>query len=69
MSYEDYLLKHFYRPVGAKTLGFLPMSKNFSNKIVPTEVDTLYRHTLTKGKKWFKNLLRYNIRITKTEEG
>ena len=49
MSYEDYLLKHFYRPVGAKTLGFLPMSKNFSNKIVPTEVDTLYRHTLTKG--------------------
>lgn len=49
MSYEDYLVKHFYQPIGAKTLGFLPMSKDFSNKIVPTEVDTLYRHTLTKG--------------------
>lgn len=25
------------------------MSHHFTNKIVPTEVDTLYRHTLTKG--------------------
>jgi len=24
-------------------------NQNFTNKIVPTEVDTIYRHTLTKG--------------------
>jgi len=29
-------------------MGFNPKKKNFSNKIVPTEVDTLFRHTLTK---------------------
>jgi CubicO group peptidase (beta-lactamase class C family) len=27
----------------------LPMSKNFTNNVVPTEQDTLYRNTLTKG--------------------
>lgn len=48
-SYESYLKSTFYNPIGAKTLGFLPMSKNFSNNIVPTELDTLYRNTLTKG--------------------
>ena len=49
ISYEDYVTKHFYAPIGAKTLGFLPMSKGLSNRIVPTEVDTLFRHTVTKG--------------------
>ncbi len=48
-SYESYLKSTFYNPIGAKTLGFLPTSKNFSNNIVPTELDTLYRNTLTKG--------------------
>ncbi|MGK0494907.1 MAG: CubicO group peptidase (beta-lactamase class C family) [Maribacter sp.] len=48
-SYESYLKRTFYDPIGAKTLGFLPMYKNCSNNIVPTELDTLYRNTLTKG--------------------
>lgn len=48
-SYESYLNDTFYEPIGANTLGFLPMSKKFSNNIVPTEVDTLYRHGLTKA--------------------
>ena len=30
------------------TMGFNPKKKNFPNKIVPTELDTLFRHTLTK---------------------
>ena len=47
--YETYITDHFYTPIGAKTLGFLPKSKGFPNKIVPTELDTLYRHTLTQG--------------------
>lgn len=48
-SYENYLTDTFYKPIGSKTLGFLPMSKNLANKIVPTELDTLYRKTLTQG--------------------
>ncbi len=46
-SYESYLNEMFYDPIGSTTLGFLPMSKNYPNAIVPTEMDTLYRHDLT----------------------
>lgn len=49
VPYEKYVEQNFYRPIGASTLGFLPSSKNFPNRIVPTEIDTLYRHTLTQG--------------------
>lgn len=49
MPYDTYLQKTFYDPIGASTLGFLPVTKNHTNAIVPTEVDTLYRHALTQG--------------------
>ena len=49
VPYEDYVERNFYRPIGANTLGFLPSKKNYPNRIVPTEMDTLYRHTLTQG--------------------
>ncbi|MDO5980324.1 serine hydrolase domain-containing protein [Flavivirga spongiicola] len=48
-SYERYITEHFYHPLKAFTLGFNPKTKNQTNKIVPTEIDTLYRHTLTQG--------------------
>lgn len=48
-SYEYYLEKNFYLPLGAATLGFKPKTKDFPNQIVPTELDTLFRHTLTQG--------------------
>ncbi len=48
-SYEYYLEKNFYLPLGAITMGFKPKTKGFPNKIVPTEQDTLFRHTLTSG--------------------
>jgi len=48
-SYEDYLINNFYIPIGTSTLGFKPETKNFPNKIVPTEVDTIFRHALTQG--------------------
>lgn len=48
-NYEKYLEKNFYSQVDAKTLCFLPKTKTFSNKIVPTEIDTLFRHELTKN--------------------
>ncbi|MBC6997443.1 serine hydrolase [Cytophaga sp. FL35] len=48
-SYDYFLEKNFYLPLGAPTMGFTPSKKGFSNAIVPTEVDTLFRHSLTKG--------------------
>ncbi|WP_405384997.1 serine hydrolase domain-containing protein [Maribacter sp. LLG6340-A2] len=47
--YAEYMEQEFYKPLGMKTFGFLPSTKKFSNNIVPTEVDTIYRHTLTQG--------------------
>ena len=48
-TYQKYLQKEFYKPLGAYTLGFNPMLKHFNNRIVPTEMDTFFRKTLTKG--------------------
>ncbi len=48
-SYEYYLEKNFYLPLGTPTMGFNPSTKGFANKIVPTEQDTIFRHTLTHG--------------------
>ncbi|WKX78575.1 serine hydrolase [Zobellia laminariae] len=48
-SYEYYVEKNFYLPLNAPTMGFKPKTRGFSNAIVPTEVDTLFRHTLTQG--------------------
>ena len=48
-SYEYYLQKHFYLPIGAASLGFNPDTRGYHNDIVPTEVDTLFRKNLVKG--------------------
>ncbi|TMM58819.1 serine hydrolase [Maribacter algarum] len=48
-SYENYLEQHFYKPLGASNMGFRPKTKGYTNRIVPTEQDTLFRHTLTQG--------------------
>ncbi|WP_276168525.1 serine hydrolase domain-containing protein [Zobellia alginiliquefaciens] len=48
-SFEYYLEKNFYLPLNAPTMGFKPKPKGFSNAIVPTENDTLFRHTLTQS--------------------
>lgn len=49
VPYAQYLDEHFYKPLGMKTFGFLPSIQSYTNNIVPTELDTLYRHTLTQG--------------------
>ncbi|NAS10867.1 serine hydrolase [Flavobacteriaceae bacterium R33] len=49
MPYDQYLQTTFYAPLGCNTLGFNPEYRNFENTIVPTEIDTLYRKTLTQG--------------------
>lgn len=48
-SYTTYLQKNFYQPLGCETLGYLPTLKGFNNAIVPTEYDSIFRKTLTKG--------------------
>ena len=48
-SYDYYLQKHFYLPIGTASLGFNPETKGYHNDIVPTEVDTLFRKALVKG--------------------
>lgn len=47
-EYSTYLQKYFFRPLGAKTLGFTPKKNHFSNNIVPTEIDSFWRKSLTK---------------------
>ncbi len=49
VNYKDYLENTFYRPLGANTTGFLPKTYKYPNSIVPTELDTVFRKTLTKG--------------------
>jgi CubicO group peptidase (beta-lactamase class C family) len=49
VPYSQYLEQEFYKPLGMETFGFLPSNNNFPNRIVPTEEDTLYRHSLTQG--------------------
>ncbi|NHF60347.1 serine hydrolase [Flavobacteriaceae bacterium TP-CH-4] len=49
IDYETYLNTHFYGPLGMETTGFQPKTKQYPNKIVPTEKDTLFRHGLTQG--------------------
>ena len=48
-SYTSYLQNNFYTPLGCNTLGYLPLEKGFKNAIVPTEIDTVLRKTITKA--------------------
>lgn len=48
-DYRTYLQNNFYKPLGCKTLGYLPSLKPFKNAIVPTEYDSIFRKTLIKG--------------------
>jgi len=48
-NYEDYLNKNFYKPLGCDVLGYNPIFRGFKNRIVPTELDTLFRNDYVKG--------------------
>ncbi|NNK73832.1 MAG: serine hydrolase [Flavobacteriaceae bacterium] len=47
-DYETYLSRNFYSPLGCETLGYNPMEKGLG-PIIPTEKDTIFRQTVTKG--------------------
>ena len=46
---EDFLQKKIYQPLGASTLGYLPLRKFPLTQIAPTEKDTLFRKSLLVG--------------------
>jgi beta-N-acetylhexosaminidase len=48
-SIEDFLQKNIYQPLGASTLGYLPLRKFPLTQIAPTEKDTLFRKSLLVG--------------------
>ncbi|WP_370090551.1 serine hydrolase domain-containing protein [Ekhidna sp.] len=48
--YADYLDKHFYEPLGSKSITFNPTEKFSLSQIVPTETDTFFRMESIHGK-------------------
>ncbi len=46
---EDFLEQNFYEPLGAYTLGYLPLQKFSTEQIAPTEDDKLFRKKLLTG--------------------
>ena len=48
-KFEDYLREELYKPLGATTLTFNPEDYFPKSRIVPTEIDTLFRKQLLHG--------------------
>jgi CubicO group peptidase (beta-lactamase class C family) len=46
---EEFLQQNIYEPLGASTMGYLPLERFPSDRIVPTEMDTLFRKSLLVG--------------------
>ncbi len=48
-SLDEYVTDNFYKPLGLWETGFLPKDRLDSSTIVPTELDTVFRHQLLQG--------------------
>ena len=48
-DFQKYLSDNFYKPLGANTVGYNPLKRFDIGRIIPTENDTLFRHTLIHG--------------------
>ncbi|MEI9918715.1 MAG: serine hydrolase [Bacteroidota bacterium] len=46
---NEFLEQHFYEPLGATTLGYLPLERFSPAQIAPTEIDTIFRKQLIHG--------------------
>ncbi|MDB5111619.1 MAG: beta-N-acetylglucosaminidase [Mucilaginibacter sp.] len=44
-----YVQQQFYTPLGMQTAGFLPLNRFKKDRIVPTEIDDIFRHSLVHG--------------------
>jgi beta-N-acetylhexosaminidase len=49
MPLDQYVQKTFYKPLGMKTTGFKPLNRFTKDRIVPTEIDTLFRWQMLWG--------------------
>ncbi len=49
MPLDQYLQKTFYKPLDMRTTGFKPLERFTKDKIVPTEIDTLFRWQMLWG--------------------
>jgi CubicO group peptidase (beta-lactamase class C family) len=49
MPMEDFLQKNLYQPIGANTMGYLPLRKFPKEIVAPTEDDKLFRKRLLVG--------------------
>ncbi len=49
-SFNDYLDRQFFQPLGCETTTFNPLNKFADSLIVPTEIDTFFRQTQIHGK-------------------
>ena len=48
-EYSNYLSANFYEPLGLTSFTYNPKTKNSNQSFIPTEKDTLFRHTTVKG--------------------
>lgn len=48
-QYESYLNTHFFKPLDCDVLSYNPMTNGFKNKLVPTELDSVFRKDYVKG--------------------
>lgn len=48
-SLEDLALANFYEPLGANSIMYNPLQKVHSSRVIPTEMDTYFRHQLVQG--------------------
>jgi CubicO group peptidase (beta-lactamase class C family) len=48
-DFQDYLNKNFYKKLGANTVGYNPLKRFDIERIIPTENDTIFRHTKLHG--------------------
>lgn len=46
---DEFVQQNLYEPLGATTMGYLPLERFSANRIVPTEIDTLFRKSLLLG--------------------
>lgn len=46
---QNYVVQQFYAPLGMQTAGFLPRYRFPVNRIIPTEQDQVFRHSLLVG--------------------
>lgn len=49
VSFNEYVKTNFYKPLGAHTLGYNPHERFSIDRIIPTEVDTIFRKRLVHG--------------------